>query len=354
VAIPNGAVSLMRKIYKDVFPIVHTNLGEWKKRAEAIPNEELRKQALLSIESKTFHCEGGGIYGILAQEKLAEHIKFVVAYQTISDYLDNLCDRSTSLDPVDFRHLHCSMLHALSPNMRAENYYKFREDQNDGGYLQALVETCQDVLRRLPHYEKIAPALHELAAYYCDLQVHKHVTKEERVERLRNWFNKHEDTLPPMSWYEFSACTGSTLGIFCLVAYAFRDEFTNDEINKVQRGLFPYVQGLHILLDYFIDQEEDKRGGDLNFCFYYEDERKMVERLQHFYHQANERIKGLPDESFHQMINKGLIGIYLSDSKVRQQRDVHSQAKEIIRSGGMTSKFFYYNARLYRKLKEKA
>ena len=34
--------------------------------------------------------------------KRANAIKFIVAYQTISDYLDNLCDRSTSLDPDDF------------------------------------------------------------------------------------------------------------------------------------------------------------------------------------------------------------------------------------------------------------
>ena len=41
-------------------------------------------------------------------------IKFIVAYQTISDYLDNLCDRSSSLDPQDFAALHESMGDALS------------------------------------------------------------------------------------------------------------------------------------------------------------------------------------------------------------------------------------------------
>ncbi|GAA3320275.1 hypothetical protein GCM10020331_030590 [Ectobacillus funiculus] len=37
------------------------------------------------------------------------------------------------------------MLHALTPGSPTENYYRFREDQNDGGYLEALVRTCQDV-----------------------------------------------------------------------------------------------------------------------------------------------------------------------------------------------------------------
>ena len=31
---------------------------------------------------------------LLANEKYKEAIRFTVAYQTISDYLDNLCDRT--------------------------------------------------------------------------------------------------------------------------------------------------------------------------------------------------------------------------------------------------------------------
>lgn len=67
-------------------------------------NDELHSQAIASIEHKTFHCEGGGILALLANEHREECIRFIVAYQTISDYLDNLCDRSTSLDPNDLPH----------------------------------------------------------------------------------------------------------------------------------------------------------------------------------------------------------------------------------------------------------
>ena len=140
----------MAKIYKEVLPRVHKHLNHWKQKAEEIPDPELRTQALASIKSKTFHCEGGGIYGLLAGEQIDDAIQFIVAYQTISDYLDNLCDRSTSLDPTDFRALHDSMLHALTPNASLENYYRYREEQNDGGYLHELVLTCQKVIQSLP------------------------------------------------------------------------------------------------------------------------------------------------------------------------------------------------------------
>lgn len=107
---------LMRKVYKEVMPIVHEELLKWKKKASNIPNEELRTQALASINDKTFHCEGGSIMGLLACGEFKKAIRFIVAYQTISDYLDNLCDRSTSLDPLDFAALHESMPHALTPH----------------------------------------------------------------------------------------------------------------------------------------------------------------------------------------------------------------------------------------------
>jgi tetraprenyl-beta-curcumene synthase len=341
----------MLHIYRRVLPRVHLYINEWKERAKQIPDPELRKQALASIETKTFHCEGGAILALLAKQRTDEVIRFIVAYQTISDYLDNLCDRSTSHDPADFRALHESMIHALTPDAAHTDYYRFRQENVDGGYLHDLVETCQRFFQSLPAYDVIAPALHELAGYYCDLQVHKHVTWQERVPRLQSWFESYKSGLPPMSWYEFSACAGSTLGIFCLVSYASAEPFTDQKTEEVKAGYFPWVQGLHILLDYFIDQEEDRIGGDLNFCFYYDSREKMMARLAHFIEQADESIARLPDSKFHRMINRGLLGIYLADQKVHRQKQVRELARKIIRRGGGSSVFFFVNGWLYRRLK---
>ncbi|WP_096202606.1 tetraprenyl-beta-curcumene synthase family protein [Bacillus sp. FJAT-45350] len=348
--VPTQPWTLMFSVYKKVIPKVHHYLDSWKEKASQIPNEELRTQALDSIEKKTFHCEGGGIYGLLGEENIDQVIRFIVAYQTISDYLDNLCDRSTSLDPVDFRALHESLLHALTPGAEPANYYRYREEQDDAGYLQSLVRTCQEVLESLPAYEIISEGLHELAGYYCDLQVYKHVKKEDRVPLLEEWFEKHKESVPEMSWYEFSACAGSTLGVFCLVAYATDKGLSLDTAKRVKEGYFPWVQGLHILLDYFIDQEEDRIGGDLNFCFYYESEDEMIRRFRHFAKQAEESIEKLPNQKFHYLINRGLTAIYLADEKVQKQKRVKETAKKMIRFGGVPTIFFYLNSWIFRRL----
>jgi tetraprenyl-beta-curcumene synthase len=346
--VPQHPLSLITKVYREIFPIVHLFTKYWKEQAEKIPNRELRKQAISSIEHKKFHCEGGGILAIISGPYKKQCIEFIVAYQTISDYLDNLCDRSTSLDPVDFRMLHKSMLDALTVGEPCKNYYQFREDQDDGGYLHDLVQTCQKVLANVKHYPIIAKYLLELSNYYCDLQVHKHVKKDERVPRLEDWFERHKMNIPAMEWYEFSACTGSTLGVFCLVAYAFQEGFEENQAIQIKDSYFPYVQGLHILLDYLIDQEEDEIGGDLNFCSYYASDSMMLKRLAHFVEKADHHLTGIPHENFHRLINRGLLGLYLSDDKVATQKELNKLAKRLIKLGGKTSFFFYFNGRAYR------
>lgn len=346
--VPSEPIRLMSNVYRKILPSVHQQLDYWLKRAEEIPDDELRKQALASINSKMFHCEGGAVFALLAGEDFESAVKFIVAYQTISDYLDNLCDRSTSLDPKDFAALHEAMSHALTVGAEHNEYYRYRNEWNDNGYLQELVETCQNVLLNHPRYFMIKEHLLDLCEYYCDLQIHKHVKVEERVPRLQKWFEKHKEQLPEMEWYEFSACSGSTLGIFCLVSYSFSPEFKEEYGKIIKEGYFPYIQGLHILLDYFIDQEEDAREGDLNFCFYYKNEEDLFNRLRHFVIQADKMTKNLPNKRFHQLINRGLLGLYLSDEKVHKQDSVRELAKNIIKKSGLTSLFFYLNCRVYR------
>ncbi len=348
--VPTSFWTMTFRMVHDVLPEVHYFLNGWIEEARRIPDPELRKQALMSIANKTFHCEGGALYGLLAGSRRKEAVRFIIAYQTISDYLDNLCDRSTSMDPVDFRALHESMFHALTPGAPCTRYYRFRSEQEDGGYLAKLVATCQEVLAGLPAYEKIAPALYELAGYYCDLQVFKHGRAESRVPSLRSWFERHRSNLPDMSWFEFSACAGSTLGIFCLVSCAQDPGLDDLRVKRIRDAYFPWVQGLHILMDYCIDQEEDRLGGDLNFCSYYENDEQIVKRLTLFMKNADDSVSRLPEPGFHKMICRGLPALYLADQKVSKQARVRKMARRLIREGGLLTQFFYWHCLVYRRL----
>ncbi len=351
--VPGNLAAMTTRIFLDVRPRVHHHLQAWTARAGAIPDPELRRQALLSIGTKSFHCEGGGIYALLAGDAFEDAVRFIVAYQTISDYLDNLCDRSTSQDPEDFRALHESMPQALAPESDRTEWYRLHGERDDGGYLADLVETCRNALRRVPSYGAVAPALLRLSGLYGNLQVHKHVRLEERLPRLLAWFEANRNGVPELRWYEFAAATGSTLGIFCLVSSAFREGFSEAEAGRVEKALFPWVQALHILLDYLVDQEEDRQGGDLNFCTYYPGEEDLLERLSWLFGRAEEAVRGLPEAPFHRMIIRGLLGIYLADRKVDRQARVRRMARKLVGMGGPAALFFFLHCWAYRRFRER-
>jgi len=346
---PRGPIGLMNRVYKYVLPEVRACLHFWREDAEGIPDPELRKQALASIETKQFHCEGGGIYaaGNLAMRHIL--IPLIVAYQTISDYLDNLCDRSTSLDPADFRLLHQSMLDAIDPMAEPVNYYALRKEQNDGGYLQRLVLKCQEMVSKLPGYSAAASEIRDLAMLYTDLQVYKHIKPELREDTLQEWWRKEGTRAPHLHWNEFAAATGSTLGVFMLFLASCDPKLSTSASASIRAAYFPHVCGLHIMLDYLIDQDEDRAGGDLNFCNYYDNADTMLNRIASIVEWARQDVRSLPETSMHRMVIEGLLALYLSDPKVSEQREVRSVSKRLMKGSPLTRLFFFVNSRWIRK-----
>nr|WP_089153561.1 tetraprenyl-beta-curcumene synthase family protein [Paenibacillus tuaregi] len=347
--IPRDPIRLMSRVYKYLLPDVRSELGEWKRRAEAIPDPELRRQALASIETKEFHCQGGSVYAAANLEMRHILIPLIVAFQTISDYLDNLCDRSTSMDADDFRRLHQSMLDAVDPDASLHDYYELRDEKEDGGYLHRLVATCRKCIGDLPGYEAAKPQILILVKLYTDLQVYKHIKPELREDALLHWHSEYADLAPDLSWNEFAAATGSTLGVFMLFLAASSKNLDPASAEMIRHAYFPYVCGLHIMLDYLIDQDEDRIGGDLNFCNYYDSSEQMVDRISFIVQSARQDVRVLPSSSFHRMIIEGLLALYLSDPKVSEQQEIRSVSRRLMKKSPLTRLFFFVNSRWIRK-----
>ncbi|MNP02495.1 Tetraprenyl-beta-curcumene synthase [compost metagenome] len=347
--VPLNPLSLMSRVYKHILPEVRTELNAWRNVAMKIPDSELQMQALASIDTKQFHCQGGAVYAAIDMPDRDILIRLIVSYQTISDYLDNLCDRSTSMDPEDFRLLHQSMLDAVDPQAELRDYYALHQEVNDGGYLSKLVKTCQHNIAMLPSYDAVKPYIIDLVSLYIDLQVHKHIDPLLREEALLNWWSLNRDRAPHMEWQEFAAATGSTLAVFMLFLAATNVGLSNEEAASIHKAYFPHLCCLHILLDYLIDQEEDRLGGDLNFCNYYNDSETMLQRITMIVESARKDVITIPSTAFHRMIIEGLLAIYLSDPKVNEQLEVVSASKQLMKGSPLTRMFFFMNSRWIRK-----
>ncbi|WP_353892266.1 tetraprenyl-beta-curcumene synthase family protein [Proteinivorax hydrogeniformans] len=319
-------ITLSRFVFT-VFPKVKNQLETYKDFLKNCPSPELKKQALRSIEDKEFHCLGGNIYSV-RNYKL---IPFITAFQTISDYLDNLCDRNNVTDEEAFRKLHNAMLEVFD-KQTSHNFYEKYPQKSDGGYLDYLVDECMKAGSTLPSFSKVKKDCYELTTLYVDLQSLKHLDPNIRKQRLIDWHSNQSDA-NNLFWWEFAASTGSTLTTFALMLSASSKDLSSSEIKAVKEAYFPWISGLHILLDYFVDQQEDKEEGDLNFVSFYPTEEKLFDRMKFFIKKSMESAYSLKNSEFHTLVVRGLLAMYLSDPKIEKQ-NLKSLSNEFLSLAG--------------------
>ncbi len=344
--------SWLCRYLKEVLPLVDKELLVWREKADNIEDESLRHQALDSLEAKAFHCYGGAVMSLLGpKERLEDLVALIVAFQTISDYLDNLCDRAGIVDEVAFTRLHQAIVVALAPEAPLVDFYEHYPDAEEKCYLPALVRACQKIAASLPRLELVRDRLIELVRYYSNLQVLKHLPVGQRQERLEAYIKKEVPDQYGLAWWELAAATGSTLGVFGLMALAAHPDCAPAWAEGLYHAYFPWICGLHILLDYLIDQEEDKLGGDLNFVSYYRDENQKWEALRLFVGSSLQAASGLRTPSFHRLVVTGLLAMYLSDPKVRKLGYTPS-ALRLMKTAGQGTLLLYRICQLVRRAKQ--
>jgi tetraprenyl-beta-curcumene synthase len=347
IAKETSGLRLIAKFVKVIWPKVDQKLNEYLNLALKVEDKVLRQQALSSINHKRFHALGGSVYALYPGADMINTIKFIIALQTISDYLDNLCDRAGVVQESAFKQLHLSMLDAVDPSSPLSDYYLYYPYKKDNGYLIALVEECREALTMLPSYGLVKKRIMWLVELYSNLQSYKHLNFNVRENRLTAWAANYKNDYPDISPWEFSAATGSTLVIFVLFAAAHDPELTETEVSRIHSAYFPWIAGLHILLDYYIDSDEDKNSGDLNFTYYYNGLEHCRQRLSFFINLSIKSCLKLSHPDFHLTVVKGLLAMYLSDPKAHSNLNEPVSSK-MIRTGGCKAYIYFKLCRLLR------
>lgn len=344
---PQTSGRFLMRLFRHVLPAARQELQRWQQRAAGIPDAQLQQQALASLRHKRFHADGGCVYAAACPTaQTGTLVRLIVALQTISDYLDNLCDRAGRTDEAYFHRLHDAMRDAVRPDAPLRAYYDDPQ-ADDGGYLADLVRTCQTQLRQLPRYSSVSPQVEWLVERYCELQELKHIDPDHRRSRLEDWSSGWESTYPAVRWWEFSAATGSTLAMFALFSAA-SDDADSTAADTITTSYFPWICGLHILLDYLIDLEEDKRGGDFNFVRCYASTAEAFARLREFARRSVQAATQLTASGrIHTFVVHGLLAMYLSDRKAYRGLPGRT-ARRLVWEFGPPVWLFYWACVVYR------
>jgi tetraprenyl-beta-curcumene synthase len=316
---PHGLLAMTRFL-ATIVPRASRELAALRRRAQNIPDAALRTQALASIDEKAYHVQGGCILATFLRGSAArDYVAIIAPLETIYDYLDNLCDRLPGVPEHAYATLHEALLDALDDRRAPADYYRDGPLRDDGGYLRSLVDDVRSRLRRLPNYLTVRDSLLVIGRFYAELQTFKHVSAERREAVCSAWYERYAHDFPGLTWWEFAAACGSSLPAFALIFRAAQAHLDADIVDRTLAVYFPNLSAVHILLDYFIDQAEDRAHHELNFVACYASSAAAVAGIERLVVATAARIRTLPDARRHAFLLRAMCLFYLTHPKVFEQ-----------------------------------
>ncbi len=306
-------VTMNARYWSTVHPRVRRQLRRWQSRARLIPDPALRALATSKLEGERFNTEVAATLATLAPRRWRAHtIEAIVALQVIYDYLDGLSEQPAP-DPLDSsRSLFAAFGDALALVPGAPvDYYRSHPHREDGGYLQALVATCQGAFAGLPRAAAVAPVAREAVLRCGEGQSRTHAAASLGAEQLEDWATARARGTE-LSWWEYTAgATASILAAHALIAVAADVRTTAAQARDLDRAYF-HMCALSTLLDSLIDHSRDVAEGSHSFISYYPSESAKAEGVAAAAARAAAGAAELPRGPHHRMTAAGVAAYYLS------------------------------------------
>lgn len=309
----------LRRFLVNVIPLAKAALRRLEVLAERIPDAQLRAQARFGLQSKGYHVAGACILATLLPSAAREHyVEIVAPLEAIYDFLDGLCDRHPLTTPQAFRQLHLALSDALDPSQPLSDYYAYGPPGDDGDYLPSLVRRVRRALSRLGNSDVLLPYFKEAVALYTDTQTYKHLPENERESACKQWHADNAARFADLTWWEAGAAAGSQFQVYGPLYAAFCSNF--DQLAPTYEAYFPAFAALHVLLDSFIDQQEDRDHGELNWIACYDSFDAFAGRARELAARARAAFSRLSMPRAHTFALRIMALFYLTHPKVYEQQ----------------------------------
>ncbi len=312
VALARAFVSMAVSYWLEVFPSVRAELARWREHADAIPDDDLRHDAVASLITKSGNVEGAAAFAALApRAHRPDLVRLLVAFQAMHDYLDTVSEAPADDQLANGRQLHSALQVALEPAAKHMDYYRQHRHREDGGYLRAYVEACQREVGTLPSYGVAADATRRAAYLSGEAQsrLHGEVAGDD-TPRAR-WAATLTTGDIWLTGWEVAAAACSTLTIYALLSAA-AGPLTDADVRAIERAYFPWITGVSTLLDSLADHSDDLATGSYSHVARYESNQVATARLTDLIREAIDRSRSLPFAHGHTVLVSGMIGYYLS------------------------------------------
>ena len=300
-----------------IAPLVRRELGEWERRARAIPDPVLRKHALDKLRDERLNAEAAAAFATLApRAHRASAVRLTLAFQVMVDYLDTLSEQAVPEPVRNGRQLHRALAASIDPGDEPIDFYRHHPQSEDGGYLDALVTTCRTSLQTLPSAAAVVPFALRAAVRAGEAQGRAHAAAHLGIAQLRTWSAAQADD-GKFEWWELAAGATSPLSLHALFAVAADPLTTLDDAADTEGAYYPPICALSTLLDSLVDHSRDGTTSDHSFVAYYPSNVVAAERLRSVTIHALAAARRLRNGSRHAVIVTGIAGYYLSATEAR-------------------------------------
>jgi tetraprenyl-beta-curcumene synthase len=307
-----------RRYWLSVFPSVRAELAAWRRRAEQIPDNVLRRAAFDALSTKSADLEGAVAFAVFAPSSMRRHVvRAITAFEIAFDYMDSVVELPNR-DPIACgRSLNQALHVALSPGVRQLDYYRHHPRREDAGYLEGLVRICQAAVSSLPSFAAVAEPVHRSLARIVAYQSLNHGDASGSHDAFRKW--AHSQSVggaavrgADLRWWELGAAAGSQLSVIALIAAAGDPTMCRERATALEHAYFPWVGALSTLLDSVIDQRRDSAEGQPSLIDNYTSPEETAERLGMFAAESLEAVLPLADAPNHTMLLAAMAAFFHS------------------------------------------
>jgi tetraprenyl-beta-curcumene synthase len=296
-----------------VFPCARAELSFWRQRAQQIPDPTLRKAALNALRTKSDLLEGAVAFAVFVPSAACRDVvRAIAAFEIAFDYLDNIVEMPNP-DPVLNSRSLCEALYSvIEPHQIHPDYYQHNVANDDGGYLEALVNRCRLSFAKLPSYPVVAEAVHRALLRIATYQSLNQADADGSHDAFREWARSQSVPEMGLQWWETGAAMGSQLSVLALIAAAANSATSVEHVKAIERAYFPWFGALSTLLDSVIDQHIDRTENQWSLIDYYGSPEVTAKRLQLMAVEVRRAVVPLADASNHTMILAAMAAFFHS------------------------------------------
>jgi tetraprenyl-beta-curcumene synthase len=326
---------------------VNNEVTRWRRHAECIPSDPIRRDALAALHHKRPHLDGAALFSALPTRRHLPLLRALVRYELILEFLDNLNERFADVGLANARQLHLALAEAVDIDGPVSDYYRYMPSCDDGGFLRRLVKACRRSCEALAGYHSVqALILHE-ARLAGVLALNHEPDPTRRNELLRQWSTHYFGENTCYSWFELTGAATSSLTVHMLLAQAAEPSVYRHDIWSTHFVYFPHVALLSTMLDSYIDGSVDVASSHHSYFEHYEGTEDAIRRLSELIDGTLAGARSLHRGHRHAVVVAAMIALYLSDDNARVAPRHHHTA-QLVNAGGFLTRFLLPILRLWR------